>query len=709
MATVRDSQSHKRKHETFEELADIDEPCSVTADYRQICEEEELNGEGQEREREQNETLPTPPVSAGEEKRAVSPALSSMSELTELGAITPPRGLSPEIDAAPQTMGPPSAFAKLKGTGPPPSKKVKMTFTEKKRLEKEAKDREKAAEKPRKDAQKKAKADAKEAEKKAVLDEKARKEAERKAQADAKEAERKIKDAEREEKRAAKEAEKAALEEKRRKKEEEKQKKEEEKRKKERSQLRLGNFFAIPTASNRSRTTSVESTGRRSMSPALQNPNSGLAALVANLPTSTPAKSQRTPYEQLFPEFYKRDDVTLAPISRFQRDEEALENVEKTIDGYLVGNKAPDTQLAFDPLSLFHLEPSQNLKPRGKHYISVRDIMSDFNTIGSSKMAIDLTTTDSQNSQIKRTSELLKKIPMKILSFREDVRPPYKGTYTKRPLTSATKLARNPLRRDLPNTDYDYDSEAEWVEDEDGEDLKSDGEDEEDVDDGEDMDGFLDDEGDEMANSRRLVIQGDLEPISTGLCWEDRTKRNMNATMMEYRMEIILGMSFASYLLFSLTLIDPKIKSLDPFSTSYWQPAPSIASMEPPRLPLNTLKTTSVTVNGKTSSSKPVKPFFPPASSTLSTASSTGSGSTPESKDKDKDGKPKKLLPAEDLPAFKAALVGSDLSKVGLIEVLKKKFPGRPGMAIKNTLEAVAKRGNPGEKEKDKRWVLLDP
>jgi len=41
-----------------------------------------------------------------------------------------------------------------------------------------------------------------------------------------------------------------------------------------------------------------------------------------------------------------------------------------------------------------------------------------------------------------------------------------------------------------------------------------------------------------------------------------------------------------------------------------------------------------------------------------------------------------------------------------LIEVLKKKFPGRPAAAIKGTLETVAKRV--GAKEVDKRWVILD-
>jgi chromatin assembly factor 1 subunit A len=111
-----------------------------------------------------------------------------------------------------------------------------------------------------------------------------------------------------------------------------------------------------------------------------------------------------------------------------------------------------------------------------------------------------------------------------------------------------SRLARNPLRRDLPNTDYDYDSEAEWIEDdEDAEELMSEGDNDKEEDDGdEDMDGFLDDENDEAAisKSKRSVLMGDLEPVSTGLCWEDGKKRNTNVKMIPYRMEIILSKFF---------------------------------------------------------------------------------------------------------------------------------------------------------------------
>jgi chromatin assembly factor 1 subunit A len=137
--------------------------------------------------------------------------------------------------------------------------------------------------------------------------------------------------------------------------------------------------------------------------------------------------------------------------------------------------------------------------------------------------------------------------------------------------------------------------------------------------------------------------------------------------------------------------------------------------MDPPRIPLNTMKTTSVNVNATLTSNKTVKPFFTSATNVLKASPSPSqlqstlllsqpnalSGAPPSTKS----AKPKKFISQDDMPAFCAAVQGSDLSKVGLIEVLKKKFPGRPAAVIKATLEAVAKRE--GVKEVDKRWRIV--
>lgn len=67
---------------------------------------------------------------------------------------------------------------------------------------------------------------------------------------------------------------------------------------------------------------------------------------------------------------------------------------------------------------------------------------------------------------------------------------------------------------------------------------------------------------------------------------------------------------------------------------------------------------------------------------------------------------PKKLIPPEDLEAFKKAVDGSDMTKAGLVELLKKQFPKASKDAIRETLGKVAVRI--GGKEADKRWVLRE-
>lgn len=71
-----------------------------------------------------------------------------------------------------------------------------------------------------------------------------------------------------------------------------------------------------------------------------------------------------------------------------------------------------------------------------------------------------------------------------------------------------------------------------------------------------------------------------------------------------------------------------------------------------------------------------------------------------------KTGKPKRTVDASLLSAFKAEVSGSDLTKIGMIEALKKKFPKVPKDAITNTLTEVAQRIGPSAAEK--RWVLFN-
>ena len=92
----------------------------------------------------------------------------------------------------------------------------------------------------------------------------------------------------------------------------------------------------------------------------------------------------------------------------------------------------------------------------------------------------------------------------KFLSFREDYRPPYHGTWSKP--KSSTISGRTPFVKDTEYLDYEIDSEAEWEEgdDEQGEDCSENGNDEEDMIDDEEgdttkynyQDGWLAEDGD---------------------------------------------------------------------------------------------------------------------------------------------------------------------------------------------------------------------
>ena len=53
----------------------------------------------------------------------------------------------------------------------------------------------------------------------------------------------------------------------------------------------------------------------------------------------------------------------------------------------------------------------------------------------------------------------------------QDERPPYRGTWSKK---SVRVAGRRPFAKDAEILNYDYDSEAEWEEEEPGEDIEED-------------------------------------------------------------------------------------------------------------------------------------------------------------------------------------------------------------------------------------------
>ena len=163
-----------------------------------------------------------------------------------------------------------------------------------------------------------------------------------------------------------------------------------------------------------------------------------------------------------------------------------------------------------------------------------RDIIARIN--GTPAHPIDLTKSSSDPSPLL----LLRALPVKYLKYYEDVRPPYIGTFTRRPGSSRSysKICRRPCTsRDLSGINYDYDSEAEWEEPGEGEDLDSEGDlDDEGDDEADDMEGFLDDEGAEQA--RKRIFGGDMVPTQTAICWEDGKKGKKEVDFGEGKLDL---------------------------------------------------------------------------------------------------------------------------------------------------------------------------
>jgi chromatin assembly factor 1 subunit A len=114
--------------------------------------------------------------------------------------------------------------------------------------------------------------------------------------------------------------------------------------------------------------------------------------------------------------------------------------------------------------------------------------------------------------------------------------------------------------------------------------------------------------------------------------------------------------------------------------------------MEPPRIPLNLIKSTNAGMNGPNNKAVNLLNIH----ETKKSAAQGTNGAQHL----------KKLVSAESMTAFKEAVHGSELSKLGLIEVLNKQFPKISKSTIKHTLETIAKRV--GTKEAEKRWVLIE-
>lgn len=373
----------------------------------------------------------------------------------------------------------------------------------------------------------------------------------------------------------------------------------------------------------------------------------------------------KAPLDDYIAPFFIKDHMELAPSNRFLQSTDRSASAPEWLD----------QSQQIDPDQRRRLFRLRRAKIRIT--LPIKDLILLSN--GSSSSPVDLTS-DTTDADLA-----IRRAPFKMLQFREDIRPPYLGTYTRAvsPRTSR-KLSRVPQYRGLPDTDYDYDSEAEWQEPEaDDEDLENEENESEEEDGPDDMDDFLDDEAD---GGKRAPLTADAEPVSTGLCWEGETALLVGGLNLgDYQMQV---------------MHDSQILPIDPYSSFHWSgptktekkaAETSVTAMQPPRLPL-----ANVSVN-----TSPKKFFMLKDTKQSDTVTASNEQARPAKSDK-----PVQFIPNEFLPAFKQAVQGSDLNQNGLVEILKKQFPACKKPAIKDTLKAIARRE--GAKEADKRWVLID-
>lgn len=283
--------------------------------------------------------------------------------------------------------------------------------------------------------------------------------------------------------------------------------------------MKLSAFFTKPTTT----TTAVSSS----------NAESSTGEAAGSTSADKEPEKVLSDYEKEFPEFFVQSHTKLAPQHRFERDLEATEHICRKLDALLKGNvEGLPVPHSFRGSEMFKIIPYR--RRRGRNVMPVKEIITKIQNYVNT---IDLT---GESSKTQNPMELLKKVTMKTLKFGEDVRPPYQGTFTKPlPAATAVKLCKKPNSRALPDTNYDYDSEAEWEEPEEGEDLDSEGEEEISEDGDDDMEGFLDDSEDPQVDGRRRLIVGDLEPVCTGIRWQEDSESDPE--MQAYRMEIISG------------------------------------------------------------------------------------------------------------------------------------------------------------------------
>ncbi|KAG5438760.1 hypothetical protein PCANB_002480 [Pneumocystis canis] len=328
-------------------------------------------------------------------------------------------------------------------------------------------------------------------------------------------------------------------------------------------------------------------------------------------------------YEKCFIPFFIKQHTSFSNQHAFVQDLDKRITIMKNMDIFL--NSDFPIEFPIKHLLSFFKVPIIRSSRSSQSHITIKSIIQKYNQFDS--------TDDLLNE--------LKIFPMKLLQFREDVRPPYYGTFSK---SSSILTPRNPFKLDENLFNYYYDSEAEWIEEEEGEDINSmDDNDEEDdtamlKEDEYDRD-FLDDDDDESNNMKGKVITN-LVPSIKGIYWQDTNDINID----DYKLFNKLKMDI---------LIDIDLP-INPYQ-DYWSSKSCFGNN------INTQNSTE-----KTTSSTTIPPKAP------------------------------LNFPQDSLPSFLKIIQGSTQTKVLLVETLRQKFTDISKQAIQWKLSTVAKRNGKG-------------
>lgn len=181
-------------------------------------------------------------------------------------------------------------------------------------------------------------------------------------------------------------------------------------------------------------------------------------------------------------------------MEKEERVEKKLFNTFKQDQHVIIAplNRQPRKRLcsSFDTLFYVGLNNSFDLRQRFLNELSPttkkqRGIVNTNNNlhIDMKKAWLESTTASRGEKNDSAMYKNIRSLKMKLIQFHEDVRPAYYGTWSKAYNGRNCVNGRRPFAKDTHVLNYDYDSEAEWDHDVDGDDIHTLDPDEDDDDD----------------------------------------------------------------------------------------------------------------------------------------------------------------------------------------------------------------------------------